>query len=1135
VNGPALRFLRPIAQGATGSVHLAELLEASHGFPVGAQVAVKRPLPGVPPSVIEWEANVLGEVWDAGLVTSLGLGQDVDGPYLITEWLGGDTLSDRLESDGPASAPELRALVRSMAGALATLHEQGWLHGDVAPDNVRTDADGHPRLLDLGLASAIGSGGRGRGTPAYLSPEELDGRPKDTAAEMFAMGLVLRTMATGAHPLAADVRAWVPAAMPRAESYERMQPAWVVEPNLPADIDDLLERLLHPDPDRRPSAAEVRDEWSGNLQTVRARNVRAVSRQDLPWAGRRDEVQRICDAWDRSRATSRPHVVWLSGPTGTGRGRFVREAVAVLRAGGTPPVHLVARCGGALESRPAQPVRALLRRWLNLPRHAAPGAREERLLRELVPPGTAEALLASLDPDVDLPLAAEPALLAEWWCALAARTPLVVLLSDLDRAGRGTLEVIGRVAVGLASTGALTVLDRSDPCEGEDPYERLAGRFDEVADSQVMTLAPLSPEETIDLAEALFWPENPVVRIGQALHERTDGRANLIATVLRAARTDHEVVGRSTLDAKLAERLTLTIEPERLPWPLSEAGELLGALDEADKLWLVRCAVAGKRLHPAFLERSWPTPEDAPNDGDTIASVLDRLESAGWLERRQGGLRFASPTLREAALREVDAPTRRELHMAAAHALDTADKNDTTTGRSFERAYHLHAAEAWDALLAVTMTLMERATLEGHPERAVSMASWGLEALDRGAHHPEPRLARFDLLTTAADAAGRAGNRAQESRALDRLVDLPLDPELEPARMGHVYLLHGHHAADTGRFGLARGMLRNSAIWLERGKDLEGASEARRRLAEVHIASGDLRGGAREARAARDLARSPATASFARVITAEVGLLEDRFEPALRQVERVLRRLRDENSTRLISEVRARASMIRSRILRQMGRFLRAHAAVEQAAREARISGERSLEAEAAARRGRLLVDLNRERDALRVLRDVLWTAREIQDARVEVLGELFLGTLLAEQNQAEGEQHLARAATLAASFGMQRVEGLSLSLLARVAWHDHDFELAMERSTKAMSKMELVGAELGDRIVIVATHALILESLGESASAARIDRKLREHVSKTRSRLRLGWLRQRHDLTIAPLIELARSPSGPIYPRSAE
>ena len=97
-------------------------------------------------------------------------------PFLVAEYLAGGTLANRL-TRGPLPEREAISVAGTLAGALAALHEAGYLHGDVKPGNIGFTAGGSPKLLDFGLAREANDAGMLGGTLRYASPEVLAGRP----------------------------------------------------------------------------------------------------------------------------------------------------------------------------------------------------------------------------------------------------------------------------------------------------------------------------------------------------------------------------------------------------------------------------------------------------------------------------------------------------------------------------------------------------------------------------------------------------------------------------------------------------------------------------------------------------------------------------------------------------------------------------------------------------------------------------------------------------------------------------------------------------------------------------------------------------------------------------------------------
>ncbi len=125
---------------------------------------------------------------------------DVGPNYLVMELVQGETLAARLKR-GTLSSDQAIHFGSQIAEALAAAHAQGIIHRDLKPANVMVTKSG-VKVLDFGLAKSIADGPRSTesaliGTPAYMAPEQFEGRPADTRTDIYALGLILREMLAG--------------------------------------------------------------------------------------------------------------------------------------------------------------------------------------------------------------------------------------------------------------------------------------------------------------------------------------------------------------------------------------------------------------------------------------------------------------------------------------------------------------------------------------------------------------------------------------------------------------------------------------------------------------------------------------------------------------------------------------------------------------------------------------------------------------------------------------------------------------------------------------------------------------------------------------------------------------------------
>lgn len=196
-----------------------------------------------------------------GVYTAELLGSGLDHEerlWMATAYVPGLSLADAVLRGGPLPVPVVRRLAHEIAQALTAIAAVGIVHRDLKPSNVLLGADG-VRVIDFGVAhttdaSSLTMTGQHLGTPAYMSPEQADGRDAGTASDVFSLGSVLAFAATGSAPFGggstADVVHRVIYSPPSEEVLTQ------VAERDPA-LGELVGRCLDKDPERRPGPAEV--------------------------------------------------------------------------------------------------------------------------------------------------------------------------------------------------------------------------------------------------------------------------------------------------------------------------------------------------------------------------------------------------------------------------------------------------------------------------------------------------------------------------------------------------------------------------------------------------------------------------------------------------------------------------------------------------------------------------------------------------------------------------------------------------------------------------------------------------------------------------------------------------------------
>ena len=248
-------ILEPIGLGASSTVFKAR------DTLIGRIVAIKTLQSGLTDPA--WrdrflaEARIVGQLSHPRIVKlhDVGIDETSGAPYLVMEYVVGETLEKYLAARKiePQQAYSWGA---ALARALAYAHEQGIVHGDVKPANIMINQDGRVMLTDFGIArfaAHVSHAGSLRGTPAYLSPEQILGNPTDGRSDLFSLGIVLYQLATGRRPFESDSLDAVCAQILRAA----ITPPTKVNPMLPRAFDGIVTRCLARNPQDRYANGEI--------------------------------------------------------------------------------------------------------------------------------------------------------------------------------------------------------------------------------------------------------------------------------------------------------------------------------------------------------------------------------------------------------------------------------------------------------------------------------------------------------------------------------------------------------------------------------------------------------------------------------------------------------------------------------------------------------------------------------------------------------------------------------------------------------------------------------------------------------------------------------------------------------------
>jgi serine/threonine protein kinase len=266
------RVLAILGQGGMGRVYRAEDPVLRRHVALKVMTASAAAQPGAKERFLR-EARAAAALQHDHVVPIYQVGEECGLPFLAMPLLAGETLEARLQRERRLSMAEVLRLGRETAEGLAAAHAKGLIHRDIKPLNLwleTPEGAALPRvkILDFGLARAAeGDGPRTRagvivGTPAYMSPEQVNGQAVDGRSDLFSLGCVLYRMAAGAAPFRGPSLTSVLLAV--AEHHPPPPSALRAEVSLA--LSELVMRMLAKDPAQRPTSARAVVEALGAIE-----------------------------------------------------------------------------------------------------------------------------------------------------------------------------------------------------------------------------------------------------------------------------------------------------------------------------------------------------------------------------------------------------------------------------------------------------------------------------------------------------------------------------------------------------------------------------------------------------------------------------------------------------------------------------------------------------------------------------------------------------------------------------------------------------------------------------------------------------------------------------------------------------
>ena len=596
------------------------------------------------------EARAASALNHPNIVTIHDVGETDDGQhYIVQEFIEGRTLRSLLrDAMAPATVIDIG---RQVARALSAAHAEGIVHRDVKPENIMVRADGYVKVLDFGLARIDHSNvseevtrasldtavGTVIGTTFYLSPEGVQALVAGPPADVFALGIVLYELLAGRRPFMASTNVGVLAAILSEEPV----PLSRVSAAIPVALDELVQRMLVKDPERRPTAAEV-DDVLAKLQGHDAPATGSAARVSNT-VGRRDERAALRRAFARAK-DGHSAVVAVTGEPGIGKSSLTEDFLTELATGGERPIVARGRCSERLAGSEAYlPILEALDHLLR----RGSGVSLDAVIKAVAPTWYMQVASTSEHPSIaelrsDAPAASQERMKREIGALLQdlSRTrPLVVFLDDLHWADNSTIDVLNYVAGRFADMRVLVLVTYrpSEMALAQNPFTRVAaelrsrGVFEEIALGFLDT-SDVERYLALQFPEHRFPPE-----FGAFIQAKTEGSPLFMADLLRYMHDSGSIANEG---GRWVVTCSMTDLPRDLPESVrSMIARKIAQLDERDRRLLVAASVQGHEFDSATVSRAV---EMDPGD---VEERLDALEHVHVFVKRVAEDEFPDRTL----------------------------------------------------------------------------------------------------------------------------------------------------------------------------------------------------------------------------------------------------------------------------------------------------------------------------------------------------------------------------------------------------------------------------------------------------------------------------------------------------------
>jgi len=645
------------------------------------------------------EAQVVAKLNHPNIVSIYDIGKEDEKQFFVLEFVEGMNLLGLMGTyrEGKCDLQTVLKISIDISSALQYAHSQDVLHRDIKPENILITQEGTAKLMDFGLAKALGGTritkrGMIVGTPAYLPPEQALGKDSDQRSDLYSLGATLYHMATGRPPFPGDD----PVKVIFSHINDIPMKPGRINPDIDAELERVILKLLRKDPDERYQSAEKLKEALQSIGAVDEKlrvakpglvvqpTVGLPSPEPIwarPLVDREDELATLKGRLD-DVLRGEGSLVFVTGEAGIGKTRLLMELKAYAKLRGA--MFLVGNCyrEGVVPYRP----------WVQIIGEYFRRSRPEVLYKVA---GIYSAEIVKLVPEAASKLGAVPPLpsltsegerlrlfkaVTQFFINVSKETPLVLFLDNLQWADLSTMQLLHHLGQSLRQE-RLTIVGAYRDLELEE-REALSGCLLDMNRERLFQALPLKRLEASEvgvMVKQTFGDKVPP-KLAKLVYEKSGGNPFFVEEILRSLAEERMV--------QPGDKGWIVPDVSRIQIPKTVKAvvtQRLQRLDEACQRTLSLAAVVGREFDFQVLT------EIAGLEEDQLVNHLDDCLRNGLIQERRvptGEIyAFVDNQIRDVLYDDVTTVRRRRLHLQIGQILEKLHAKNLEE-HADELAYH---------------------------------------------------------------------------------------------------------------------------------------------------------------------------------------------------------------------------------------------------------------------------------------------------------------------------------------------------------------------------------------------------------------------------------------------------------------